>query len=184
MRDSARGALAGLIATIPMTLVMTLLFRRLPAGQQYPLPPVLITGALADRTGKPLAGSALGAAALVAHFGYGAATGALYPRLLPRGWPPVLTGPGYGVAVWSASYLGWIPALRILTPATRHPARRNALMLAAHLVWGAALAGCLALDARRHGSEGPSARFATAARAVAPRQSSRRAIGNRFLPNS
>ncbi|HAE50229.1 MAG: hypothetical protein CMO30_07955 [Tistrella sp.] len=42
--------------------------------------------------------------------------------------------------MWAASYLGWIPAARILKPATRHPWRRNLLMIAAHLVWGASLA--------------------------------------------
>jgi hypothetical protein len=42
-----------------------------------------------------------------------------------------------GVAVWVASYLGWIPVVGILKPATLHPKRRNALMLVAHLVWGA-----------------------------------------------
>lgn len=158
MRDCTRGALAGLLATVPMTLVMTLLFRRLPARQQYPLPPVLITGALAARAGKPLAGPALGTATLAAHFGYGAATGALYPLLVRRDWPAGLAGPGYGLAVWSASYLGWIPALRILPPATRHPPRRNALMWVAHLVWGASLAACLAVPARRRVSGNPPRR--------------------------
>ena len=35
--------------------------------------------------------------------------------------------------------LGLLPALGILTPATRHPPRRNLLMIAAHVVWGATL---------------------------------------------
>ena len=42
--------------------------------------------------------------------------------------------------MWLASYMGWIPAARILKPASGHPPRRNALMLAAHVVWGAATA--------------------------------------------
>jgi hypothetical protein len=42
------------------------------------------------------------------------------------------------VAVWAGSYLGWLPAAGILSPATEHPARRNALMIASHVVWGAA----------------------------------------------
>ena len=42
--------------------------------------------------------------------------------------------------MWAASYLGWIPAAGLLKPATEHPARRNFMMIAAHLVWGAALA--------------------------------------------
>jgi len=41
--------------------------------------------------------------------------------------------------VWSTSYLVLLPALRLLRPATKAPPRRNALMIAAHLVWGGAL---------------------------------------------
>jgi hypothetical protein len=41
-------------------------------------------------------------------------------------------------------------ALQILTPATDHPKRRNALMVASHLVWGS-VTGCLVRSA--NGSE-------------------------------
>lgn len=41
--------------------------------------------------------------------------------------------------VWSGSYLGLLPALNILPPATEHPPGRNALMIAAHVVWGSVL---------------------------------------------
>ena len=47
-----------------------------------------------------------------------------------------VSGPASGVAVWLASYMGWIPAVGILEPAPRHPVRRNGLMIGAHLVWG------------------------------------------------
>ena len=33
--------------------------------------------------------------------------------------------------------------MNLLEPATRHPARRNALMIAVHLVWGAATAAAM-----------------------------------------
>jgi hypothetical protein len=49
----------------------------------------------------------------------------------------MLAGVGFGLAVWAGSYLGWLPAAGIISPATEHPARRNALMIAAHAVWGA-----------------------------------------------
>lgn len=45
-----------------------------------------------------------------------------------------------GAAIWAGSYFGWVPALGILTPASEHPRRRNALMIAAHIVWGATTA--------------------------------------------
>ncbi|MGQ9368380.1 hypothetical protein [Azospirillum sp. ST 5-10] len=139
MNRFVAGAIAGTTATVAMTAAMRLLYRRLPDRERYPLPPRLITervapaallSATAERERRDLA--------LGAHYAYGAATGALYPTLARRiGGPPLLTGVGYGLGVWAASYLGWIPAAGILTPATRHPRRRTALMLAAHVVWGA-----------------------------------------------
>ena len=142
MHKLVRGAIAGSIATIPMTLVMTILFRKLPPRQQYPLPPRLITDEMAERTGvRPIfRESTLTRVALISHFGYGAATGAVFPYLERRRYCPMLVGPGYGLAVWTASYLGWIPALRILSSAVHHARERNKLMLIAHVVWGAALA--------------------------------------------
>lgn len=133
-----------------MTLIMIRLFRRLPTEQHYPLPPRLIVENMAERAGihPPGQNPALTRATMIAHFGYGAATGALFPFLARSRYPTALVGPGYGVAVWAASYLGWIPALRILSPATRHPRERNALMLIAHVAWGAALAGANALLGR------------------------------------
>ena len=71
---------------------------------------------------------------LVAHFVYGAGCGALLAAANPR--PGRLGGAAAGGAVWLTSYMGWIPALGLLKPATRHPLRRNALMLSAHFVWG------------------------------------------------
>ena len=137
------GAVAGLVATAPMTMVMLLLHRLLPAWEQYPLEPRRITTRLARRVGLDEMvddESAATAATAAAHFGYGAAAGALFPPL--AGWLPVPTvaaGLAYGLAVWAGSYLGLIPALGLLSPATEHPRRRNLLMIIAHLVWGGAL---------------------------------------------
>jgi hypothetical protein len=93
----------------------------------------------------------MGTATLVYHFLYGAAAGALFGAFSPgRG---LASGSAYGVVVWTASYLGWIPASRRLKPATKHSAPRNGLMLAAHLVWGGALAvGLRELDRSRAAS--------------------------------
>jgi hypothetical protein len=63
--------------------------------------------------------------------------GALSEGLDGLGAPPALSGAGFGVAVWAGSYSGRLPAAGILSPATRHPPRRNALMIAAHVVRGA-----------------------------------------------
>lgn len=134
------GAIGGLLATIPMTLVMEGLYRRLPREERYPLPPREITQNLLREVGhdRRLSEDRLIELSLLLHFAYGGATGALYPLATRHMTHPLIHGSGYGLAVWAASYLGWIPALGILAPATRQPIRRRRLMLLAHVVWGGA----------------------------------------------
>ena len=142
MNRWAAGSVAGFLATAPMTLSMHLMHHRLPRRERYPLPPAEITAEVASKAGveEHMDQPRLMAATLLSHFGYGAAVGALYgrvSRMLPG--PPALRATVFGLGVWACSYLGLLPALRILRPATEHPARRNALMIAAHVVWGVAL---------------------------------------------
>ena len=137
------GALAGLAATGPMTLAMKLMHEQLPREERYPLPPRQVTEGLAEKAGlgEHLDEEGREAATWASHFAYGATCGALYGAV-SGGRPdshPVLAGVGFGLAVWAGSYLGWLPAARVLSPATEHPARRNALMIAAHVVWGASV---------------------------------------------
>ena len=135
------GALAGLAATAPMTLAMKLMHEQLPREEQYPLPPRQVTEGMAEKAGvnEHLDEDEREAATWASHFAYGAACGALYGALTGERVDrhPVLAGVGFGVAVWAGSYLGWLPAAGVIAPATEHPARRNALMIAAHVVWGA-----------------------------------------------
>ena len=140
--DAVIGALAGMAATAAMTVAADAMFRRLPPAERYPLPPRELTERVTASVG-PRGGmgeSSLQIATLVSHFGFGAVAGSFYAPLAAE-WrlPPALSGTAYGLAVWTASYLGWIPALRLLRPATRHPARRNELMLGVHIVWGSVL---------------------------------------------
>jgi hypothetical protein len=170
----AKGALAGLIATVPMTLFMLACHRNLPPAQRYPLPPSLIAkrsfGGIA-LPGKPAPMPNL-AATLASHFGFGAATGALFaaaPASLQREYP-VGTGIAYGLCVWAASYLGWVPVLGLMPPATRQPTARNAMMIAAHVVWGATLGVALNAfsscnQAQERSDESPGQTFASHARA-------------------
>ncbi len=137
-----RGAIAGLVATAPMTVAMEVLFRRLPRGERYPLPPSEIVAVLEHAAGaRRMAGAEEHLAlTLIGHFGYGAAAGGGYGLLADRlPLPPALRGIAYGIATWMFSYLGWLPAFGILRPATEHPGRRNALMIVAHIVYGATL---------------------------------------------
>ena len=133
------GAAAGLVATVPMTLAMAAMHRQLPAREQQPLPPRRITMRAAGKVGarKHLDESQRTAATLVAHFGYGAAIGSVLAAVAPRGaGKAAAAGAGFGLVVWTVSYLGLMPALGLHPPATRDTARRNLLMIAAHLVWG------------------------------------------------
>jgi uncharacterized membrane protein YagU involved in acid resistance len=136
------GALAGLAATVPMTLFMNQMHQQLPARERYPLPPSEIVEELTEQAGIDgyIDQPEHIALTLLAHFGYGAATGALYAPLAQAFHPPsIIGGAAFGLGVWSASYLGLLPAFGVLRPATEHPARRNALMIGAHVVWGVSL---------------------------------------------
>lgn len=141
-RKMLQGAVAGLLATFPMTIFMLAAWKRLPRREKYPLPPRLITRNLVGQVAPPrkLGDRNLTALTLLLHFLYGAITGSLYGILEDR--IPLrqsVKGSLYGLAVWSGSYLGWLPAFGILSPATEHPWRRNLLMIVAHVVWGSAL---------------------------------------------
>jgi hypothetical protein len=124
---------AGAVATVPMSVVM-LAFRR-PMGEQ---PPDAITKRAAHAVGAAPTEEQADALAVVAHLGFGAATGALY-ALAPRVGPPVLRGVGTALGVWAVSYQGWVPALGILPKASEDRPARPAVMVAAHVVYGAVL---------------------------------------------
>lgn len=140
MKRFVTGALASFVATAPMTAVMEVL-HRWPRPEREPLPPQQITEEAAERAGvKPhLDKPKREAATLASHFGYGAAAGGFYATLTQHApGHPAVKGAAFGLLVWALSYLGWLPVAGILPPATQHSARRNTLMIAAHLVWGAA----------------------------------------------
>ena len=135
------GALAGFVATIPMTVFMLTTQRFLPRGQRYDLPPEILTKELAHRAHvryRMNKGQILGAT-LVSHFGYGAAMGMLYALLGRKmSLPSAARGTLFGVLVWAGSYLGLLPLLGMSESGHREPARRNLMMIAAHVVWGSA----------------------------------------------
>jgi hypothetical protein len=126
------GALAGFAATLPMTCAMRRMHERLPLRERYPLPPRELSENL------PGLGLRRSTATLLYHFLYGAGAGGALAALSDR--RDAGTGAVFGVGVWMASYLGWIPTAGMLRFGTSHPVRRNGLMLVAHLVWGACLA--------------------------------------------
>lgn len=136
------GGCAGIAATVAMTLAMRRLHPLLEDDKRYPLPPRQII----DQVGLGGEEKAARNRTVLGHLVYGALTGALYASLPKRRGAGVV----YGLAIWAASYLGWIPALGVLSSANRHPAQRNLLMSAVHVVWGTVLAKSLSeLEASR-----------------------------------
>ena len=132
------GAIAGFVGTMAMTAAMNRLHRRLPRKERYPLTPREIIDSTADSVqARPRDDNAADITA-AAHFAYGAVAGSVLGAANPR--MGRAAGAMAGVAVWTISYLGWIPGVGLLKPATLHPPRRTLLMLAVHLVWGAATA--------------------------------------------
>jgi len=134
------GALGGLVATGPMSVAMILLHRQLPRKDRHPLPPREISVKAAHKVTHDLDGQTKSLLTVANHFAYGAAAGTVYS--LTTGAAPghaVRKGVLFGLAVWAVSYLGILPGLGVLKPATQISAPRNALMIAVHLVWGLCL---------------------------------------------
>ena len=110
-----------------------------------PLPPEQITEQTLEEVGvrKDLSEDQRRAAATLAHYAFGAVAGSVFAHVAKRATlAPAATGTLFGLAVWGASYLGWLPAAGLRRSAAHDFKERNAQMIAAHLVWGA-VAGLL-----------------------------------------
>jgi uncharacterized membrane protein YagU involved in acid resistance len=111
------------------------------AGFVGEMPPETITATMLHRAGVGHSGDQQDALATVLHFGFGAAAGAAFGVIAPK---PLMVrvpaGMAYGAAIWGVSYMGWVPAFGIMPPADRDRRDRQAVMLAAHLIYGTALA--------------------------------------------
>lgn len=135
-----KGAAAGAVATIPMSAVMLAADR---AGLMGKHPPEIIAEKTLDAAGVPPTETAKTTTAVTGHFAFGAAAGALFGLLQHRsGSPglPIARGIGYGLALYTVSYAGWIPAMNIMPSPTHDRPGRQSSMIAAHVVFGAALA--------------------------------------------
>ena len=133
------GALAGTLATVPMSAVMLAAQRMGLMGKQ---PPAKITDAALDASHVEPEPPKRRALAVIAHFAFGAAAGALFSaihRRAPATGRATIGGLAFGSAVWAASYAGWVPALGIMPPPTEDRPGRPASMIVAHWVFGAAL---------------------------------------------
>ncbi len=143
------GGIAGFAGTIPMTAFMLLAHRLMPKSLQYALPPEKIVDRIAKRVGlrRHMDEPKLLSATLVSHLGYGASMGSVFGEVLavapfrlnrPRmSLYSAISGIAFGLLVWAAGYLGWLPAVGLLQSATKAPRQRSVLMVSAHVVWGA-----------------------------------------------
>ncbi len=147
MNRMLAGAMAGLVATIPMTLFMEAMHRRLAGEPPRPLPPREVAEALAVKAGRhrEMSERDLQNLTLAVHFGYGALTGAIFGAVAPRA-RATMPGAGmlFGLGVWASSYLGWMPALGVRQSPRYDPPTRTRLMVASHLVWGGSAGAILA----------------------------------------
>ncbi|GAC1649813.1 MAG: hypothetical protein NVS4B12_19180 [Ktedonobacteraceae bacterium] len=139
-RSWLQGATAGFVATVPMTIFMLSTQRLLPKGQRYDLPPEIITKELADRAHikQHMNKAQILAATTASHFGYGATMGVLYSLLGQRlSLPSSLKGSLFGLIIWAVSYPALLPLLGFSESSHGETTRRNLMMIAAHLIWGA-----------------------------------------------
>ncbi len=152
IRRITAGAIAGFAATAPMSIVMAILQRVVPQRERETLPPRIITARLTAKLGlrEHVDHQEQIALTLVSHFAYGAAAGSVYGLLERKVHVrSILKGTVYGLLVWTTSYLGILPALGLLRPATEQRAARNIVMISAHVVWGAVLGSLFQWLARK-----------------------------------
>jgi hypothetical protein len=134
---SMTGALAGLLATGVMSLIMLGAKRLGALGEP---PPRRLVRRI-SRVLLPAAprGALLDATALAAHFAYGAALGGLF-SVLPRRAQGRGFGALYGLGVWAVNYAGWLPKVGLMPKARHDRPGRQPTLVAAHLAYGLALA--------------------------------------------
>ena len=140
MNRVGRGAIAGLVATVPMTAVFV---AGRAAGLLRTPPPVQITDTAEARAGvrDDLNQPAFGASWAAAHLAYGAGCGAIFAAARPA-LPRSSTAAGllFGLTVWSVSYGVAMPALGLYPSLRRDRPTRVGVTAVAHAVFGLALA--------------------------------------------
>ena len=140
MRAVTDGAVGGLLATAVMSAAMLAAKR---VGLLGEMPPERIAGAVLVAGGRGgWRERERDALAVVTHFGFGAAMGALFALVLRRLRPwigPIPLGLIYGSLVWLISYRGWVPALGIMPPPERDRPGRPGSMVVAHWIYGSVL---------------------------------------------
>ena len=146
LRSALVGALAGALATLPMSAVMLTAQR---AGFLGESPPRLLSSAALGAHGNHDPGEVLQmVVATELHLAIGVANGAAFGLLGDRlnlPFPAPINGALFGTLVWALAYRGWMPMMKIMPPIERDRPDRQVVMFVSHLVYG----GVLGLAAHR-----------------------------------
>jgi hypothetical protein len=152
LRGAALGAIAGSVATLPMSAPMLLAGQAGAMGRQ---PPRRLVDRVGGLTAAPGAERRRDIEASALHLAIGALGGAILGAGLaasgvdPRGRRQATAiGAAYGSALWLVNYAGLAPALDLLPPPDDDRPSRQATLFGAHLVFGAAAGLGLALEER------------------------------------
>src|SRR3954451_1976324 len=150
MKSAALGAIAGLVATVPMSAWMWFASKR---GWLVEQAPQTVTRRSSQQaTGRKPAAQKLDVLTTAVHLGIGGALGALFGVLVGRRTPgavaSTVVGVGYGLFVWVASYAALLPAVDLMPPPSSDHRRRPQVMVVAHVIFGSVL-GALVSVARR-----------------------------------
>ena len=165
LRAAGRGAVAGTVATLAMSVPMLAASRLGLVRRQAP---EQITDRVLQRIGLAAdvqSGTARDALAAGNHLTFGAIGGvcfALLARRVPRSVPPVAAGIAYALLIWTVSYAGWAPALRLMPPPEEDEPARPVLMVAAHVVYGAVLGALTPAGPATSGRAAPAEAIAVA----------------------
>lgn len=154
LEGAVDGAKAGLKATVPMGATMRMGLMATSTAERVPFSAVMKT--IERHAGFRVDEPTHAAASWAGHLAYGAAFGAVLgaaqaalPQQARSTAARTSIGAVFGLGLWAASYLGWLPAMGILKSAKKSPVGFNATNIAAHLVWGGAAGATLARTSRR-----------------------------------
>jgi hypothetical protein len=140
MKRLLGGVIAGGAATGTMSLAM---WAASKSGLMYRPPPKEITARAARHAGaepRTAGHEQFQFSWMAAHLAYGAGCGTVYAflRSLVPG-PPAVRGVLYGLLIYAIGYLGYLPALGLYPPPDEDSPSRTAVMIGAHVVYGATL---------------------------------------------
>ena len=150
--DVASGAAAGIAAALVASLFQSAWAKlRLPpttSPSDGPPTETLAANVFREVTGAELTEPAKFVAGEAVHYTMGAALGVAY-GLARKRWPGVAAGHGtaYGLCVWATVEEGGLALLGLKPPPWQVEAAEHIFAASSHLIFGLALASCLA---RRH----------------------------------